>query len=76
LSYNNLLFLNFEATKIERLAPMQYTVRKCIPTNCVYNFFMNDTGDCEVTMFGEFYNLKVSNFLKIIDYYCGKKSLP
>lgn len=53
--------LNFEATKIEKLAPNTYTVRKCIPTNCVYNFFVNDTGQCELTNFGEFYNLKVKD---------------
>ena len=54
--------LNMEVTKIERLAPKQYTVRKCIPTNMVYNFFMNDNGDQEVSMIGEFYNLKVKDF--------------
>lgn len=58
----DLVTLNFEATKIERIAPKQYTVRKCIPTNMVYNFFMNDTGEQEVTMVGEFYNLKVKDF--------------
>lgn len=51
--------VNLAATKIERLASKQYSVRKGIPTNMIYNFFMNDTGDCEVTMVGEFYNLKV-----------------
>lgn len=58
----DMVTVNFEATKIEKIGYRQYTVRKCIPTNCVYNFFMNDTGDCEVTMFGEFYNLKVKDF--------------
>src|SRR6185295_14230116 len=53
--------LNFAATKIEKLAFKNYTVRKCIPTNMVYNFFMNDTGECEVTQVGEFYNLKVKD---------------
>lgn len=58
----DMVTLNFEATKIERIAPKEYSIRKCVPTNCVYNFFMNDTGDCEITMFGEFYNLKVKDF--------------
>lgn len=54
--------VNCAATKIERLATNEYTVRRCIPTNLVYNFFMNDNGECEVTMIGEFYNLKVRDF--------------
>lgn len=58
----DMITLNFEATRIEKKGPKQYIPRKCIPTNCVYNFFMNDTGDCEVTMFGEFYNVKVKDF--------------
>lgn len=58
----DMIALNMEVTKIEKLAPGEYTVRKCIPTNMVYNFFMNDTGDQEVSMIGEFYNLKVKDF--------------
>jgi hypothetical protein len=57
----DLIATNLEATKIERLAPKCYTVRKCIPTNMVYNFFMNDSGDLEVTLIGEFYSLKVKD---------------
>lgn len=57
----DLTVLNLAATKIERIAPLQYTVRKCVPTNMVYNFFMNDTGECEITMIGEFYNFKVKD---------------
>lgn len=30
----------------------------------IYNFFMNDSGDCEVTQIGEFYNLKVKDYRK------------
>jgi len=55
----DLIVLNFGCTKIDRVAPQQYTVRKCIPNNMVYNFFMNDVGACEITQIGEFYNLKV-----------------
>jgi hypothetical protein len=57
-------FIVFNAgfTKVERLAPKQYTVRKCIATNMVYNFFMNDTGEYEITEIGEFWNIKVKDF--------------
>jgi hypothetical protein len=58
----DLTVLNCGATKIDRLGVNQYTVRKCIPTNLVYNFFMNDNGECEVTLIGEFYNVKVKDF--------------
>lgn len=58
----DMVVLNFEATMIEKIGTGQYLPRKCIPTNCIYNFFMNDTGDYEVTEFGEFYNLKVKDF--------------
>lgn len=58
----DMVVLNFEATKIEKIGLGEYTVRKCVPTNMVYNFFMNDTGEQEVTMVGEFYNLKVKDF--------------
>jgi len=54
--------LNCAVTKIEKLGPKQYTVRKCIPTNIVFNFFMNDNGECEIEYIGEFYNEKVKDF--------------
>lgn len=58
----DLTVLNCGVTKIEKLAPKSYTIRKCIPTNMTFNFFMNDIGGCEVTQIGEFYNLKVKDF--------------
>lgn len=58
----DLTVLNCGVTKIEKLGPKQYTVRKCVGTNMTYNFFMSDTGDCELTQIGEFYNLKVKDF--------------
>lgn len=61
-SIYDLVVLNCGVTKIEKVGLKNYTVRKCIPTNMTYNFFMNDTGDCEVTQIGEFYNLKVKDF--------------
>ena len=54
--------LNCAVTKIEKLPDGNYTARVCVPDNMVYNFFMNDTGDCEITEIGEFYNLKVKDF--------------
>src|SRR6478735_5314733 len=58
---SHLTILNFGCTKIERCAPGEYTVRVCIPTNMVFNFFENDTSEHEVDMVGEFYNLKVKD---------------
>ncbi len=60
----DLTVLNMAFTKIEKVAPGKYTVRKCVPTNMIYNFFINDTGDCEITMIGEFYSLKVRDLRK------------
>lgn len=57
----DLIALNFGCTKIEKCGPKQYTVRKCIPTNMVYDFFLSDTGDHEIGKIGEFYNLKVKD---------------
>ena len=54
--------LNFEATKIDKVAEGVYTVRRCIPTNMVYNFFLSDTGENEIGEIGEFYNLPVRDF--------------
>lgn len=58
----DLVVLNIGVTKIEKLAHKTYTVRKCVPTNMVWNFFINDTGACEITQIGEFYNLKVKDY--------------
>lgn len=54
--------LNAGFTKIEKCGPKEYTIRKCIGPNMVYNFFMNDTGEQEISQIGEFYNLKVKDF--------------
>lgn len=55
-------------TKIERLGPGQYTVRKCIATNMVYNFFISPSGKMEITKIGEFWNIKVPAIRDM----CGK----
>lgn len=54
--------LNFAATKIEKCGYKQYTVRKCIANNMVYNFFIDPNGKCGITQIGEFYNEKVKDF--------------
>jgi len=58
---DDLITLNCAATKIERIGYRQYSVRRCVPTNLVYNFFLNDSGEHEVDMVGEFYNIKVKD---------------
>ena len=60
-SLYDLITLNAGFTKIEKLANGKYGVRKCIAPNMVYNFFMNDLGEAEITMIGEFYNMKVKD---------------
>lgn len=58
----DLVVLNFGATKIEKSGDKNYTARRCVPTNMAYNFFMNDTGQKEIDMIGEFANVKVRDF--------------
>lgn len=58
---SHLTILNFGCTKIERCGSGEYTVRVCIPTNMVFNFFENSTSEHEVDMVGEFYNLKIKD---------------
>lgn len=53
------IVLNAAFTKVERVAPGCYTVRKCIATNMVYNFFISPSGKMEITKIGEFWNIKV-----------------
>src|ERR1700744_287849 len=62
------IVLNFGGTKIEKFGPRDYRPRKMIGPNSVYNFFMNDSGDLQITQVGEFTNVKVrdlrARFLK------------
>lgn len=58
---SHLTVLNFGCTKIEKCGPGLYLPRVCVPTNMVFNFFLNDTSEHEVDMVGEFYNLKVKD---------------
>lgn len=58
----DLTVLNAAVTKIEKITDGKYTVRKCISNNVIYNFFMNDSGEWEITEIGEIYNVKVKDF--------------
>lgn len=58
----DMIVLNMEGTRIEKIANGKYLPRKCVPTNLVYNFFINDTGEYEISQIGEFISLKVKDF--------------
>ena len=58
----DMVTLNFEATKIDKIGENDYRPRKCVPTNMLYNFFINDTGEKEIDQIGELYALKVKDF--------------
>lgn len=58
----DLVVLNAGFTKIECLGPGQYVPIRCVPTNMIYNFFLNDTGEHEISEIGYFYNVKVRDF--------------
>ena len=58
-AYRDLIVNNIEVNKIERLPTGKYFIRKCIPRNVIYNFFLGETGKMELSYIGEVYNLKV-----------------
>lgn len=57
---DNIVF-NFECTKVEKDYGKKYTIRRCIPKNCFYNFILSDSGKLELSYIGEGYNLKVKD---------------
>lgn len=61
--HDNICF-NLEATKLEKEDDGSYCIRKCVPRNVFYNFFMSDTGRTELGYIGECYNLKVRDLRK------------
>lgn len=61
--HDNICF-NLEATKIEKEGDGKYCIRKCIPRNVFYNFFISDTGKSEIEYIGECYNLKAKDIRK------------
>lgn len=60
----DLIVLNCAGTKIERLANGFVGIRKCIPANMIYNFFISDSGKMELSYIGEVYSLKVRDLRK------------
>lgn len=55
----NLVVNNFGALKVERLHDGFIGLRKGVPANMIYNFFMNDSGKMELSYIGDIYSLKV-----------------
>ncbi len=60
----DLIVLNCAATKIEKSDNGFISIRKCVPANLIYNFFMSDSGKMELSYIGERYNLKVRDLRK------------
>lgn len=54
----DLVVNNIEVGKLEK-SGKQYAIRKCIPQNVIYNFFIGDTGKTELKYIGEVYKLKI-----------------
>lgn len=57
----DLIVLNCGATKIEKLDNGFVAIRKVIPANLIYNFFMSDSGQLELSYIGEVYSMKVKD---------------
>jgi len=57
---DNVVF-NMECTKVEKVHGRKYSIRRCIPKNVFYNFFLSDSGKRELSYIGEGYNLKVKD---------------
>lgn len=57
----DLIVLNCACTKIERAEGGYIKIRKVTPTNLIYNFFMSDSGQMELSYIGEVYSLKVKD---------------
>lgn len=57
----DLIVHNVEVSKIEKDSYGNKRLRRCIPQNVLYNFFIGDTGRHEISYIGEVYNMKVSD---------------
>lgn len=55
----DLIVNNLECNKIEIDIYGNKTIRKSVPKNVIYNFFMGDTGRLELKYIGEVYNMKI-----------------
>lgn len=57
----DLIVLNCGITKVERNEKGFIGIRKVTPANSIYNFFMTDSGQMELSYIGEVYSLKVKD---------------
>lgn len=57
----DLIVTNCGATKVERNDRGFIAIRKVNPANLMYNFFMSDSGQMELSYIGEVYSLKVKD---------------
>lgn len=57
----DLIVLNCGCTKVERSENGFIAIRKVTPANLIYNFFMSDSGQMELSYIGEVYSLKVKD---------------
>lgn len=57
---DNIVF-NMECTVVEKEKGNKYCIRRCVPKNVFYNFFLSDSGKLELSYIGEGYNLKVKD---------------
>lgn len=62
--YRDLIVVNCCATKIEKEHGYFVSIRKCISSNLIYNFFLSDTGKMELSYIGEVYSLKIRDLRK------------
>lgn len=57
----DLIVLNCGVTKVEKSDRGFISIRKVTPANSIYNFFMSDSGQMELSYIGEVYSLKVKD---------------
>jgi hypothetical protein len=50
---------NMGVTKVEKIRPNEYYIRRCLSQNVIYNFFMGETGKLELNYIGEVYSLRI-----------------
>ena len=60
----DLIVLNCACTKVERADEGYIAIRKVTPANLIYNFFMSDSGQMELSYIGEVYSLKIKDLRK------------
>jgi hypothetical protein len=55
----DLIVNNIECNKIERDIYGKRTIRRVVPKNLMYNYFIGDTGRLELRYIGDVYNMKI-----------------